>query len=55
MKPAPIKKITEIEGKIVNNIKGSIGTSVRINLVEPNAIARSEGKARRIIDERPKA
>ncbi len=47
-------KIAEVEGKIVNSIKGNIGISVRVSLVEPNAIARSEGKAQRIIDERPK-
>jgi len=44
----------EIEGKITAHIKGNMGISVEINLVEPKAIARSEGKALRVIDERPK-
>lgn len=44
----------EIEGKITAHIKGNMGISVEINLVEPKSIARSEGKALRVIDERPK-
>jgi phenylacetate-coenzyme A ligase PaaK-like adenylate-forming protein len=31
-----------------------MGIGVEINLVEPKTIARSEGKALRVIDERPK-
>jgi len=44
----------EIEGKITAHIKGNMGISVEINLVEPKSLARSEGKALRVIDERPK-
>lgn len=44
----------EVEAKIANHIKGMLGISARIRLVEPKLIERSEGKAKRIIDERPK-
>jgi phenylacetate-CoA ligase len=47
-------KLSEIEGKIMGHIKGSMGISVEVNLVEPKFIARSEGKALRVVDERPK-
>jgi phenylacetate-CoA ligase len=47
-------KISEIEGKIMGHIKGNMGISVEVNLVEPKFIARSEGKALRVVDERPK-
>jgi len=48
------EKEAEIEAKITEHIKSSIGINVRIRLVEPKLIERSEGKAKRIIDERPK-
>ncbi len=44
----------EVEGKIAAHIKGMMGIGVEIELVEPKTIARSEGKALRVIDERPK-
>ena len=44
----------EIEGKISAHIKGMMGISVDVELVEPKFIARSEGKALRVVDERPK-
>ena len=43
----------EVEKKIAEHIRGNIGINVRIRLVEPKLIERSEGKAKRIIDERP--
>ena len=48
------KKRFEIEGKIAGHIKGHMGISVEVTLVEPKFIARSEGKALRVVDERPK-
>ena len=48
------EKRAEIEGKIMGHIKGNMGISVEVNLVEPKFIARSEGKALRVVDERPK-
>jgi phenylacetate-CoA ligase len=44
----------EIEGKIAGHIKGMMGIGVGVELVDPKSIARSEGKAVRVIDERPK-
>ena len=48
------KKRMEVEGKIMAHIRGNMGISVEVNLVEPKYIARSEGKALRVVDERPK-
>lgn len=48
------EKEAEVEKKIAEHIRGNVGINVRIRLVEPKLIARSEGKAQRIIDERPK-
>jgi phenylacetate-CoA ligase len=44
----------EIQGKIAGHIRGMMGIGVDVELVEPKFIARSEGKALRVIDERPK-
>jgi phenylacetate-CoA ligase len=44
----------EVQGKIRAHIKGMMGIGVDVELVEPKFIARSEGKALRVIDERPK-
>ena len=44
----------EVEGKITAHIKEMMGIGVETELVEPKTIARSEGKALRVIDERPK-
>ena len=51
---AGAEKRSEVEAKIAGHIKGMMGIGVEINLVEPKTIARSEGKALRVIDERPK-
>jgi phenylacetate-CoA ligase len=45
----------EVEGKIGDHIREIVGISVAVRVVEPKSIARSEGKAKRVIDERPKA
>jgi phenylacetate-CoA ligase len=44
----------EIEGKITGHIKGMMGIGVDVVMVDQKTIARSEGKAVRVIDERPK-
>ncbi|MEP4103676.1 MAG: hypothetical protein ABJM05_04985, partial [Nitratireductor sp.] len=36
-------------------IKQVTGITVRINVTEPGGVARSQGKAQRIVDNRPKA
>jgi phenylacetate-CoA ligase len=38
--------------KIRSEIESLLGVTVKVKLVEPKAIARSEGKAQRIIDRR---
>ena len=48
------EKRFEVEAKISGHIKGIMGISVDVELVEPKFIARSEGKALRVVDERPK-
>ncbi|MDM8553010.1 phenylacetate--CoA ligase [Desulfobacterales bacterium HSG2] len=47
-------KEAEIEKKIADHIRGMMGIGVRVRVIEPGLIARSEGKAIRVIDERPK-
>jgi phenylacetate-CoA ligase len=47
-------KLAEVQGKVTEHIRGMLGIGVQVELVEPKAIARSEGKAQRVIDERPK-
>jgi phenylacetate-CoA ligase len=48
-------KIKELEGlraKIQHNIESTLGVSAAVKLVEPKTIARSEGKAVRVVDKR---
>ena len=47
-----IRELEGIRRRIDNNIRSLLGISATIRLVEPYSIARSEGKAQRIIDER---
>ncbi len=47
-----VKGLQSIEQKISKNIKDYLGVSAKVKLVEPKAIARSEGKAVRVIDNR---
>ena len=48
-------KISELQAlrlKIQNHIESTTGLSVKVKLVEPKSIQRSEGKAVRVIDRR---
>lgn len=47
-----VKILQKLETKITENIKEYLGVSVKVKLVEPKTIARSEGKAVRVIDNR---
>jgi phenylacetate-CoA ligase len=47
-----VKQLQATEKKIAKNIKELLGVSASVKLVEPKAIARSEGKAIRVIDNR---
>lgn len=47
-----VKHLQNLEKKISKNIKEYLGVSAKVKLVEPKKIARSEGKAVRVIDNR---
>jgi phenylacetate-CoA ligase len=49
-----IKVLQGLARRIEKEIKDLLGISCKIRLVEPKTIARSEGKAQRVIDNRPK-
>ncbi len=47
-----VKSIEKIEKTIKDNLKSVLGLSAKVTLVEPKSIVRSEGKAKRVIDNR---
>ena len=49
-----IKVLQGLARRIEKEIKDLLGISCRIRLVEPKTLVRSEGKAKRVIDKRPK-
>ncbi len=46
------QKISEVEKMVEGKMRGTIGIGMKIRLVPPKSITRSEGKAKRIFDER---
>jgi phenylacetate-CoA ligase len=40
---------------LTQRIKETIGISVKVDVAEPGGVARSQGKAQRIVDNRPKS
>ncbi len=50
--PAGIQSLQDLERKITKNVKEYLGVPAKVKLVEPKRIARSEGKAQRVIDHR---
>ncbi len=50
--PAALK--TLVEQDVERQIKGTIGVSTKVRVVEPGTVQRSQGKAVRVIDKRPK-
>jgi len=50
-----IRNLEAIQGKIQNEIESVLGISLKVTLVEPKTIERSEGKAKRVRDLRPKS
>ena len=40
--------------ELQHRIKTLIGVSTRVDVLDPNGIERSQGKARRVIDQRPR-
>lgn len=49
-----IKQLEALEKKIEHEIQSVLGIHVAVKLVEPKTIERSEGKAKRVVDNRPK-
>ena len=47
-----IKRLESLSARIKHNIESTLGISVKVKLVEPKTIERSEGKAKRVIDKR---
>jgi phenylacetate-CoA ligase len=47
-----VKQLQQLEKKITTDIKELLGVSAKVKLVEPKTIARSQGKAVRVIDNR---
>ncbi len=47
-----VKHIEDLEKKIRKEIENTLGLTAKVKLVEPKSIARSEGKAKRVIDNR---
>ena len=47
-----IRKLDELKNKVAAVLKQALGIAVRVKLVEPKTIQRSEGKAKRVIDNR---
>jgi len=49
-----VATITAIEQDMERQIKGYIGVTTRVRVVEPGTVQRSQGKAVRVIDKRPR-
>ncbi|MFA9382004.1 MAG: phenylacetate--CoA ligase family protein, partial [Acetanaerobacterium sp.] len=47
-----VRHIEEQERKIRSAVESTLGIAARVRIVEPKTIARSEGKAKRVIDKR---
>jgi phenylacetate-CoA ligase len=47
-----VRKMEHLESRIKQKIESSLGIGVRVKLVEPKTIPRSEGKAKRVVDRR---
>ncbi|NLK96513.1 MAG: phenylacetate--CoA ligase [Epulopiscium sp.] len=47
-----IRKLEALTAKIKHQIESTLGISVKVKLVEPKTIERTEGKAKRVIDRR---
>ena len=47
-----VKSIVKIEQTIVDQLRSTLGLGAKVHLVNPKSITRSEGKAKRVIDNR---
>jgi phenylacetate-CoA ligase len=44
--------LEQLQGKLSRSIETTVGARANVRLVQPRTIARSEGKAKRVIDQR---
>jgi phenylacetate-CoA ligase len=47
-----VRNLEDIEHRIANALQSTLNVVAKIRLLEPNSIPRSEGKAKRVIDNR---
>lgn len=47
-----VRDLEKLSKRIKGRIDSILGISAKVTLVEPNSIARSEGKAKRVVDNR---
>ena len=47
-----VRKLEDLKSRLASELKSNLQIAVNIKLVEPKSIERSEGKAKRIIDNR---
>ncbi len=47
-----MRKMEALQKKVKDEVESTLGIGVRIKLVEPKSIARTEGKAKRVVDRR---
>jgi phenylacetate-CoA ligase len=47
-----VRRIEDIEARIREKLDSVLGINAKVRMVEPKTIARSEGKAKRVIDNR---
>ncbi|MBE5817297.1 MAG: phenylacetate--CoA ligase, partial [Clostridiales bacterium] len=47
-----VKKLEDLNKRIVRELQNVLGVAVKVTLVSPRSIERSEGKAKRILDQR---
>jgi phenylacetate-CoA ligase len=45
--------LEELQDRLARRIRQAVGVHIEVRLVEPRTLARSEGKARRVLDRRP--
>ncbi len=47
-----VRRIEDVEGRIRSQLESVLGINARVKMVEPRSIGRSEGKAKRVVDNR---
>ncbi len=47
-----MKKMEALKKKVTDELESTLGIGVKVRLVEPKSIARTEGKAKRVVDKR---